>query len=354
MVQDARARMTPSTAGALVERSFAPLGPARPDESMLDLVGLIEILRRKFALIAITTVIVVAIAAAYAFLATPLYTATSKILIDAREKNTLGTEVVPSGLGTKLSDNFALVDSQVKIIMSDAVLAPVVRSQHLDTDPEFGARKPGLLATAVSSITGLFKPSGAATSNDDPNERALLILAKQLEVSRDDQTYVIDISVSSIDPLKAARLAQAVAEAYLTDQSDEKVSTSEQVSSLMDGQLAALRDRLLKAENDVQQFRAEHGLQEAGGDLLDTRQLEALNEQLASAKSEVTQKQAKHQEVHLLLDNDIEPEMIGEAVGSDTVSRLREQYAIAARREAILGAELLPSHPQLKQARSEV
>ena len=71
MVQDARARMTPSTAGALVERSFAPLGPARPDESMLDLVGLIEILRRKFALIAITTVIVVAIAAAYAFLATP-------------------------------------------------------------------------------------------------------------------------------------------------------------------------------------------------------------------------------------------------------------------------------------------
>ena len=353
MVQDARARMTPSTAGALVERSFAPLGSARPDESMLDLVGLIEILRRKFALIAITTVIVVAMAAAYAFLTTPLYTATSKILIDAREKNTVGTEVIPSGLGTKLSDNFALVDSQVKIIMSDAVLAPVVRSQHLATDPEFGARRPGLLASAVSSVTSLFKPSGAATSIDDPSERALLILAKQLEVSRDDQTYVIDISVSSIDPLKAARLAQAVAEAYLTDQSDEKVATSEQVSSLMDGQLAALRDRLRKAENDVQQFRSEHGLQEAGGDLLDTRQLEALNEQLASAKSEVTQKQAKHQEVHLLLDNDIEPEMIGEAVGSDTVSRLREQYAIAARREAILSAELLPSHPQLKQARSE-
>src|SRR5690606_14717240 len=143
-----------------------------------------------------------------------------------------------------------------------AVLAPVVRSQHLDTDPEFGARKPSLLASAVSSITSLFKPSGAATSNNDPNERALLILARQLEVSRDDQTYVIDISISSIDPLKAARLAQAVAQAYMTDQSDEKVATSEQVSSLMDGQLAALRDRLRKAENDVQQFRAEHDLQE--------------------------------------------------------------------------------------------
>lgn len=346
--------MTPSNAGALVERSFAPLGPARPDDQMLDLVGLIEILRRKLALIAITTAVVVALATAYAFLTTPLYTATSKILIDPREKHAVGTEVVPSGLGTKLSDNFALVDSQVKIIESDSVLRPVISSQHLDTDPEFGARKPGLLASVVSSVTGLFKRSNSSVANNDPTQRALLTLLKQLEVSRDDQTYVIDIAVSSIDPIKAARLAQAIAESYLANQSEEKVETSEQISSLMGGQLATLRERLFKAENDVQKFRAEHGLQEAGGDLLDTGQLEALNDQLSATKAEVAQKQVKYQEVHLLLKNDVEPEMVSEAMRSDTISRLREQYAVAARREAILGAELLPSHPQLKQARSEV
>lgn len=353
MVQDARAGMTPGTASALVERSFAPVGPARSGDQLLDLAGLLKILRRKLALIAITTAIAVGLALAYAFLTAPLYTATSKILIDPREKKTVGTEVVPSGLGTTLSDNFALVDSQVKIIKSDSVLRPVISSQHLDTDPEFGAKEPSLLATVVSSITGLFNssPSGA---NNDPTQRALLLLLKQLEVSRDDQTYVIDISVSSIDPAKAARLAQAIAESYLADQSEEKAETSEQVSSLMDGQLAALRERLFKAENDVQKFRAEHGLQEAGGDLIDTRQLEALNSQLSAAKDDVAQKKAKHQEVHLLLKSDIEPEMIGEAMSSETVARLREQYAVAARREAILTADLLPSHPQLKQARSEV
>jgi polysaccharide biosynthesis transport protein len=353
MVQDARAGMTPSTASALVERSFAPLGPARPSDQMLDLAGLIEILRRKWALIAMTTAVVVALAGAYAFLTPPLYTATSKVLIDPREKKTVGTEVVPSGLGTTLSDNFALVDSQVKIIKSDSVLRPVIGSQHLDTDPEFGAKKPGLLASAVSSVTGLFS-SARPAGDDDPTQRALLLLSKQLEVSRDDQTYVIDIAVSSIDPLKAARLAQAIAESYLADQSDEKAQTSEQVSALMDGQLAALRDRLSKAENDVQKFRAEHGLQEAGGDLVDTRQLEALNSQLSAARDDLAQKQAKHQEVHLLLKSNVEPEMIGEAMSSETIARLREQYAVAARREAILGAELLPSHPQLNQARSEV
>ena len=46
--------------------------------------------------------------------------------------------------------------------------------------------------------------------------------------------------------------------------------------------------------------------------------------------------------------------MIGDAIASETIARLREQYALAARKEATLGANLLPSHPQLMQAHSEV
>ena len=79
MVQDARARMTPSGAGALVERSFAPLGPTRTDEPMLDLVGLIRILRRRLMLIVLTVAVVMALAGGYAFLTTPVYTASTKV-----------------------------------------------------------------------------------------------------------------------------------------------------------------------------------------------------------------------------------------------------------------------------------
>jgi len=91
MVQDARARMTPSGAGALVERSFAPIGPARTDDRLLDLAGLIRILRRRLALIVVTVAVVMTLAAAYAFLTTPTYTASAKVLIDPRKKNTVGT-----------------------------------------------------------------------------------------------------------------------------------------------------------------------------------------------------------------------------------------------------------------------
>lgn len=353
MIQEGQARMNAGGAGALVDRRFAPLDPSRHDDPTLDLAGLIRILRRRLSLIIATAAVVVSLAAAYVFTVTPLYTATTKVLLDAHKKNTVQSEVVPSGLGTDVAGNFALVDSQVKVILSDAVLRPVVQSQHLATDPEFGARQPSLLGEISSAITGIFRspPAGRAES---PEEKALLALGKQVEVKRDDQTYVIDIAVKSMDPVKAARLAQAIAKSYLADQSTSKVETSERVSQLMDGQLATLRERLLKADSKVQEFRAKHNLQEAGGELIDTRKLKSLNEQWTAAQADVAEKEAKYKQIQFLLKRGIEPEMIGDSVSSETVSRLREQYAIASRREAILGATLLPSHPQLQQAHSEV
>lgn len=353
MIQEGQARMNAGGAGALVDRRFAPLEPPRHDDATLDLVGLISILRRRLSLIIATAAVVVSLAAVYAFMVTPLYTATTKILVDARKKNTVQTEVVPSGLGNDVADNFALVDSQVKVILSDTVLGPVVKSQHLATDPEFGARPPSLLGEISSAITGIFSSPKAGRA-ESPDEKALLALGRQVEVKRDDQTYVIDVSVKSMDPVKAARLAQAIAKSYLADQSKSKVETSERVSQLMDGQLATLRERLLKADTKVQAFRAEHNLQGSGADLIDTRKLKGLNDQLTSAQADVADKEAKYNQIQLLLKHGIEPEMMGDAIASETVSRLREQYAIASRREAILSATLLPSHPQLQQAHSEV
>ncbi len=186
---------------------------------MLDLVGLMRILRRRLTLIVMTVAVVMALAASYAFLATPIYTSSAKVLIDPRKKNTLGTEVVPSGLGTTLGDSFALVDSQVKVITSDAVLRPVVDKLHLATDPEFGAGQPGLF----SSIANLFGGSSSDVVAADPEERALITLAKHVKVERDDQTYVIEIAVTSVDAANAARIAQAIAESYMADQSNDKV-----------------------------------------------------------------------------------------------------------------------------------
>jgi len=313
------------------------------------LAELLRILRRRLPLIGLTIAIVMSLAVGYLLVAKTYYTASTEILIDPRKKKTVENEVVPSGLGTTVGENFALVDSQVKVILSDAVLRPVVRSQHLTTDPEFGAKAPGLLASIRSLLLG-----NSASPQVTAEDRALLKLRELLEVTRESQTYVIKIAVATTNPVKSAHLAQAIAESYLEDQSEAKVETTQRVSSQMDGQLATLRQRLLEAESKVQKFKAEHNLQQAEGELIGTRQLKLLNEQLTAARADVAEKKAKSEQVKRLLKNGVDPEMLGEAVKSDTVAKLRDQFAIASRREAILGASLLPSHPEFKQAHSEV
>jgi uncharacterized protein involved in exopolysaccharide biosynthesis len=353
MIQDSRARV--GSGGALVGSPVGTFAPAVvTDERTIDLVGLISILRRRFKLIAFTIACVLALAVGYILFTTPIYTADARILVDPRKKHTVGTEVVPSGFGDNFAESFALVDSQVKVIMSDAVLRPVVKAQHLAADPEFGApREPTLVGRIWHGFTGLFSPSSPADS-DDPEERALTALVKHIKVERDDQTYVIEIDVTTENPAKSARLAQAIAESYLADQSNDKAETTQRVSALMDGQLSTLRRRLSEAENAVEAFRAAHNLQEADGELIDTHQLKSLNDQMVSAQADLAQAESKYNQVEQLLKSGVDPSMIGDVVASDTVARLREQYALAARKEAMLSVNLLPSHPQLQAARSEV
>ena len=302
--------------------------------STLQLGDLAGILRRRIKLIAVTTLAVLALAVTYLLLATPQYTAFTEILIDPRKKNTVENEVIPSGLGTTASDNFALVDSQVRVITSDAVLRPVVKSQDLVADPEFNGTERSIPTRVVLFVLSLLSSSSGTPAS--PEDFALKELRKNIEVSRDNQTYVIQIAVTTRSPTKSADIARAIAASYLKDQSSEKIETTKSVSAQIDGQLATLRERLLKAESEVQKFRATHNLQLSENNvLIDTRQLQQLNEKLTEAQTVQAQTQAKYDQVRQLLRNGIDPEVTAEAINSSTITGLRDQYATAARREAI-------------------
>lgn len=319
----------------------------------LDLTYLLRVLYRRLTLILGTIGVVLSLALVYLFLATPLYTASTEILIDPRKKHTIENEVVPSGLGTTAGDNFALVDSQVKVITSDAVLRPVVRSEGLTTNPEFLAT-PGFLKLMRQVADSIFSVS-TGLSPESAEDRALIALREHLQVKRDNQTYVIDIAVTTASAALSARIAQAIAESYISDQSRSKADATQLASNQMDSQLATLRERLIKAESEVQKFRAENNLQQGeDGVLIDTRYLEELTKKLTEAQADVAEKKAKSDQVHQLLKQGLDAELVGASIKSETISKLRDQYALAARREAILSTNLLPSHPQLQQARSEV
>src|SRR5215472_17091793 len=207
------------------------------------------------------TIIVCALAAlmlALAFIAVAprQYTATTQILIDPTDLLAVGTGATPS---TPLSDAGLLqVESQVRVLGSDAVLRRVVTALNLDKDPEFvGAKSPlRAIAEDVLALVGIRRD----TLSGDATLTALTELKRRVTVRRDERTYVVQVDVTTREPEKSARIANAIADAYLAEQTQIRADAARQVSQSLSARLQDLRDRVRDAEKKVEDYRASHNM----------------------------------------------------------------------------------------------
>ncbi len=132
-------------------------------------------------------------------------------------------------------------ESQLQVVSSGSVLMSVVEREKLQDDPEFGAAPPGLLSL-------LFGSSG----HEDRVLKARRILQTRTGTRRPDKSFVIDISVSSKDPAKAARLANAIATVYLEREFEAKTEASKRTSGSLQSRLAELRERAARSARRVE------------------------------------------------------------------------------------------------------
>src|ERR1700681_1346553 len=105
----------------IVEQSAAagPMSPAASrGDDRVDLKELVQVLRRRRAAIFWTTALLVLAAFAYTLVTTPLYTASTQILIDPRDRNIVHNDVNPASLAS--DGGVAIVESQLLVITSDS------------------------------------------------------------------------------------------------------------------------------------------------------------------------------------------------------------------------------------------
>ena len=123
-----------------------------------------------------------------------------------------------------------------------------------------------------------------------------------ITAARAGQGYVISISVTSVDPARAARLANAVADAYVVEKLDARFDAAKRASAWLSDRLVELRQQLRQSEEAVAQFRADHKLPQTGSNVtLNQQQLSDLNNKLVDARTDVAQKKARVDIVQTIL-----------------------------------------------------
>lgn len=307
-------------------------------------------LKRQYHVIIFVTLLVIGLGVVYIFTEPPRYTGTAELIIDTHRLQTFQQQ---SPVNVDLGIDTGLVDSQVEILKSENVSLSVIKDLHLAEDPEFVGPSGGIIAAifgGISSITNIFSPA------EPPSEyvltrHALARFEKRLKIKRIDVTYVIEIEFQSLTPERAARIANAVADAYVVDALEAKYQATRRAAIWLQDRLTELRTQASNADRAVVDFKAKNNIVDAGGRLMNEQQLAELNSALVLARAGTAEAQARMERVTQILKaaegrNGAfqDTATVTDTLHDDVITRLRQQYLDLSSREADWSARYGANH----------
>jgi polysaccharide biosynthesis transport protein len=284
------------------------------------------------------------------------YEASTRLLLDPRALQISERDATPRSNTTDQA--VTIVESEMRVLTSDSVLLPVIDRLGLMNDVEFmaGKRYPWSFATdMIDQVRGAIRARfGKAEPPGQPNLAALRSLQQAVKVRREPLSFAIDLAVATTDPVKSARIANAIAEEYLSSRITSQSSTTQRASNTLTGRLDDLRQRAETADAAVERYKRDNGIVGAAGRLVNEQQLSEIVTQLSAARAETSNASARLEQIRLLRSSGVDLSSTREAVFSESVRALRTQYAQIRQREAALATTVLPGHPQAKRVRQEL
>jgi capsular exopolysaccharide synthesis family protein len=335
-----------------VDQQLAP-----EPKSTLSLGALYLMMKRHVRLLAGGTAVGVVIALALLVLLRPQYTATVTLMVDSRQEKVLNTDAVIS----RFEPSSTAIASEAAVLTAPSVLKRVVDKLDLANDPDFKVAPRttvGLFGTAKAGVLSLFGTQpGEAAAVDGLDEQTLEIidkLRKSMEVTAVQYTNLINVAVTSKDPRKAARLANAVADAYLVQQLEGRYRATRRATDWLTERLEEHKDKLRKSEERFEALKAEMDLVDKEGTTLEEKQLVRLNEELVLARARTAEARAKYMGVSQQANGgNIDEKQLAEFVQSALITQLRTQLAQVTRDSDSLGSRFGSAHPAVVRIRAE-
>jgi len=318
-----------------INRDF-PEADGSPSQT---LTSYLDVIRRQFpTIIAIVSACVI-LALLYLFTAAPQFTSAASMVIDTRKVQLFQQQSV---LGDIAVDS-ATVETQVEILKSENISLAVIRDLHLIEDPEFTGSGSGFLGSLIGLVGGLLSDSHAP-SEFELTRKALERFEKSRTIKRVGLTYVMEIGFTSKDPAKAAKIANAIADAYIVDQLEAKYQATRRASVWLQDRIKELRTQASTAQKAVVDFKSANNIVDTGGRLMNEQQLAEVNSQLVLAHASTAEAKARLDRMNDIVKQEIPDANVTDALKNDTIVKLRGQYVDLASKESIWSAKYGRDH----------
>lgn len=348
------------------DRAGADVHPVALDQDEIDIRALLLVVWRRRWVILNTAVFLVVLSAIVVFQLTPRYTAQAMLAIESRQNSVVDLEAVMSGLGT----DQAAIKTEIDVLKSRRLIGKLVDQRGLVNDPEFNGAlvdTRSLLSylNPLSYLSESWKSAILGTEEDtrtreerDASTRARVIdsVSSKLSISNPPRSYTLNVAFESTSAKKAARLANTLADIYLTDQLEVKFEATQRANEWLNDRVAQLRDKVRQSEQAAQAFREQHQLvQTHSAGLVNEQQLAQINTQLVTARTELARIEARQRQIEQnAAAGRIEESGLLEVLQSPLIQRLKEQESEVQRRRAELGTRYGPKHPRMVNVVAEL
>lgn len=309
---------------------------------LADVVSVVrETVRRRWLVLLAVTLAIFVIGVVVVSMMTPQYSATAKVRLDPSRNPLSGGNAQQAR--ADLSDE--AIETEVTQARSLQIARAVVKTLGLVDDPEFAQV--------------LNKTTNSPVTNTDARENVVAnAVLQRLTVQREKETYVLDISVQSTDPIKAARLANAFATGYIEYRLSSRTGTAREQSEWFQQQLASLGREADEAARRAAEYRARAGIvgrnpDGTGGGTVVDQQLAPLSGTMAAAASDAAAARANLAAAQAQVARG-NYDSIPEVLSSGVVQDLRRQRADAVRTQREIELRYGERHPESIRVRDQV
>jgi chain length determinant protein EpsF len=295
---------------------------------------LLSTLRARFGVFALVVCATVLAATVVSLLLPKTYKATTSLLVDAKDAQSLS-----GGAGTPQFshplEKTTYMQTQMDIIGSETVARKVVQDLKLAENPE---------ARAAHA------KSGGAGSIEDKIARDLL-LALKVDGS---QSSIIQVTYMAGDPRSAAAVANAFAKAYSDTVLDMRTAPTRQAAAWFDEQLKVLRENVQEAQSALAEYQRKKGIV-ATDERLDVEsvRLGELSTQLARAQDTTLGWQARGQQARDALAQGQSPERLADVQANPLVQTLKTDILRGEAKLKELASQYGTSYPTYQRQLTE-
>jgi len=320
--------------------------------------------KRKWTVLTVLAV-VVATVTIHAFTATPIYEATTRLIIEKENPNVVSFEEVMSidAVGTDY------YQTQYQIIESRTVAKEVIQRLRLNESEEFNPQQTDGFMAALqqtldnwkNSIAALLRSddTGTAKGSADSEQSSELVetFTDRIEVSPVRNSRLVDVGFKAKDPVLAAAIANAIAGVYIDQNLETRINAVQDAVKWLYNRIEEERRKVEKSELALLRYKEKHSIvTDFSSDVekITAQKLAQLNTQVVEAESKRVEAETRFNQAMALVDTPAMLDSIPEVLNNELIRQIKSMEVELYKRISELSKKYGQKHPKMVAIASEL